>query len=100
MFNEADFLYVSQKGILIVAFELIARGFFFTTSHIVTARHSIVCSNMQSVRTPWYADTYPDMHVCGPIYILIPRYMNVQSSVQMHIVGARYRVRTSPISRA
>ena len=28
MFNEADFLYVSQKGILIVAFELIARGFF------------------------------------------------------------------------
>ena len=55
---------------------------------------------MQSVRTPWYADTYPDMHVCGPIYILIPRYMNVQSSVQMHIVGAKYRVRTSPISRA
>ena len=30
-----------------------------------TARHSIVCSNMQSVRTPWYADTYPDMHVCA-----------------------------------
>ena len=66
----------------------------------ITARHSIVCSNMQSVRKPWYADIYPDMHVCGPIYILIPRYMNVQSSVQMHIVGAKYRVRTSPISRA
>ena len=39
----------------------------------------------------------PDMHVCGPIYILVP---NVQCSVQMGIVGAKYRVRTAPISRA
>ena len=55
---------------------------------------------MQSLPTPWYADTYPDMHVCGPIYILVPRYVNVQCSVQMGIVGAEYRVRTAPISRA
>ena len=38
---------------------------------------------MQSLPTPWYADTYPDMHVCGPIYILVPRYVNVQCSVQI-----------------
>ena len=55
---------------------------------------------MQSLPTPWYADTYPDMHVCGPIYILVPRYVNVQCSVQMGIVGAKYLVRTAPISRA
>ena len=37
---------------------------------------------------------------CGPIYILVPRYVTVQCSVQMGIVGAKYRVRTAPISRA
>ena len=55
---------------------------------------------MQSLPTPWYADTYPDMHVCGPIYILVHRYVNVQCSVQIGIVGAKYRLRIAPISRA
>ena len=45
---------------------------------------------MQSLPTPWYADTYPDMHVCGPIYILVPRHSNIKSSVHMDMMGAKY----------